>query len=65
MYGSTMDALIHLYPKLSVGGYVILDDYGALTSSRRAVHEYRRKHGITEEIHEIDWTGRYWRKERQ
>jgi O-methyltransferase len=27
MYGSTMDALQLLYPRLSVGGYVIIDDY--------------------------------------
>ena len=28
MYGSTIDALTALYPKLSRGGYVIVDDYG-------------------------------------
>lgn len=30
MYGSTMEALIHLYPKLQAGGYCIIDDYGAI-----------------------------------
>jgi len=28
MYESTHDAFVHLYPKLSIGGFVIIDDYG-------------------------------------
>ena len=62
LYESTMDALVNLYPKLSRGGYVIIDDYGALEPCSRAVHEYRRLHGITDEIHPVDWTGAYWRR---
>jgi hypothetical protein len=62
LYESTMDALVHLYPKLSVGGYVIIDDYGALLPCRQAVHEYRDAHGITDQIVPIDWTGSYWRR---
>ena len=62
MYESTMDALINLYPKLSVGGYLIVDDYGAVKGCREAAHDYRRDHGIEEEITTIDWTGAYWRK---
>jgi O-methyltransferase len=64
LYESTLDALTCLYPKLSVGGYCIVDDYGALEACRRAVHDYRRDHGITEPIHAVDWTGVYWRRER-
>lgn len=64
MYESTMDALTHLYPKLSEGGFLIVDDYGAIPSCRRAVHDYREAHGITEEIVPIDWTGVYWRHSR-
>lgn len=30
MYESTMDGLNNLYSKLSVGGFVIVDDYGAV-----------------------------------
>lgn len=60
LYESTMDALEALYPKLSVGGYVIVDDYGAIEACRQAVHDYREAHRITDEIHEIDWTGVYW-----
>ena len=62
MYESTMDALTDLYPKLSVGGYLIVDDYGAVEGCREAVHDYRRDYGIEEEIITIDWTGAYWRK---
>jgi hypothetical protein len=62
MYGSTMDALTHLYPKLSRGGYLIVDDYGALPACRQAVHDYRDAHGITEEIVTVDWTGAYWQR---
>ena len=63
MYESTMDALTHLYPKLSVGGYCIIDDWGAVPACQRAVIDYREKNGITEGIKIIDWAGAYWKKE--
>lgn len=62
MYESTMIALYWLYPKLSVGGYCIIDDY-ALSGCRQAVDDYRRNNRIVEPINEIDWTGIYWRKQ--
>lgn len=62
LYESTMDALVHLYPKLSVGGYIIVDDYGAILPCRQAVGDYRRTHGITEPIVPVDWTGVYWQR---
>ena len=62
MYGSTMDALTALYPKLAPGGFCIIDDYGALEVCRQAVTDYRATLGITSEIQAIDWTGVYWRK---
>lgn len=62
MYGSTIDALTNLYPKLSKGGFCIVDDY-ALDGCQRAVNEYRTEHGIDAEMRAIDWTGQYWRKE--
>ncbi len=63
MYSSTMDALMALYPKLSRGGYLIVDDYGACAPCEQAVQDYRREQGITTPIIPIDWTGVYWRKE--
>lgn len=62
MYQSTMTALSALYPKLSPGGFVIIDDYGAVPGCRKAVDDYRRANGITEEMVSIDWTGVYWRR---
>jgi len=62
LYESTMDALAALYPKLSAGGYCIIDDYGALEACRRAVDDYRAANGITEEIRPVDWTGAYWQR---
>jgi O-methyltransferase len=61
MYGSTMEALVSLYPKLSDRGFCIVDDY-ALPGCRQAVDDYRATQGIREPLIEIDWTGRYWRK---
>ena len=61
MYGSTFEALAHLYPKLSVGGFAIIDDY-ALPACRRAVDDYRLENGIAEPIELVDWTGAYWRR---
>lgn len=62
MYGSTLDALEALYPRLSPGGFVIVDDYGALTSCRRAVDDYRSVNGIDADLRVIDWTGVFWQK---
>lgn len=62
MYESTMDALTHLYPKLSVGGYLIVDDYGAFRSCRQAVHDYRDAHDIDDKIRRIDWGGVFWQR---
>ena len=61
MYESTMDALNNLYPKLSKGGFCIIDDY-ALDMCAKAVDDFRSEHDIDSELHVIDWTGRYWVK---
>jgi len=61
MYGSTMDALEPLYPKVSPGGFVIVDDY-ALSGCRRAVDEYRARKGIEGELVRVDRTVVFWRK---
>jgi O-methyltransferase len=62
MYESTIDGLENLYPKLSVGGFLIVDDYGVIAACREAVHDYRNAHAITEEIIPIDLAGVYWRR---
>lgn len=62
MYSSTMDSLINLYPKVSLGGYIIIDDYGAVSNCKAAVTDFRKKYNIEEPLINIDWTGVYWRK---
>lgn len=62
LYESTMDALVSLYPRLEVGGYVIIDDYNDIAACRQAVTDYRASHRISGEIVKVDWTGVYWKK---
>lgn len=62
MYESTLDALTALYPRISIGGYIIIDDYGVLKPCAQAVNDYRKEHGITGTIHEIDHSGVWWQK---
>jgi O-methyltransferase len=64
MYESTMQALDALYPKLSPGGFAIVDDYGAIPACRQATDDYRARHGIGEPLQAIDWTGVFWRRSR-
>ena len=62
MYGSTMDILRPLYPKVAPGGFVIIDDYGAVPACRQAVDDFRAAQRISEPLVEIDWSGVFWRK---
>lgn len=62
LYESTHYALEHLYPKLSVGGYLIVDDYNAFPFCKKAVDDYRDKFQVSEQIIEIDKEAIYWRK---
>jgi hypothetical protein len=62
-YESTWVALESLYPGLSAGGYVVVDDYLLISECRRAVDEYREAHGIAEPIEKIDQIGIRWRRE--
>ena len=64
MYESTMDGLTNLYPKLSVGGYLIVDDYGAVPACAKAVNDYRKQHDINDPIEVIDWGGVFWKRSR-
>ena len=63
LYESTIDALDALYPRLSPGGYCIVDDFGAIPACRQAVEDYRARHGITEPLVPVDWTCVYWRRD--
>jgi O-methyltransferase len=62
MYASTMDALEALYDKVSPGGFVIVDDYGAVEACAKAIDDFRDQRGIVDSMETIDWTGVFWRK---
>lgn len=63
-YESTMDALVNLYDKVSVGGYIIIDDYGetSWTYCKEAVDEFRQLHGVNEQLSYVDRSCVYWNK---
>lgn len=61
LYESTTDVLTNLYPQLSPGGWLIIDDY-SIPACAQAVHDYRTAHGITEAIEVIDDDGICWKK---
>jgi O-methyltransferase len=63
-YKATLLTLDALYPSLSVGGYLISDDYSFLPACRRAIDEFRQAHDITEPIEQIDFNAIRWRRER-
>lgn len=62
LYESTYIALQCLYPKLSPGGFLIVDDYGVIKACRQAVEDYRTEHNIDAPIEWIDRTGIWWRR---
>jgi hypothetical protein len=64
LYESTMDSLTYVYPKLSAGGYCIIDDYHAFPSCARAVDEYREQFAISSPLEAIDRVSVFWRKEK-
>jgi O-methyltransferase len=63
MYESTSDALVNLYPKTSIGGFVIIDDWNSVRGCREAVIDFRKSNGIQTPLIAIDRHGVYWRKE--
>ena len=57
-YESTYHELVHLYPRLSPGGVLIIDDYGHWRGARRAVDRFLAEHRPALLLHRIDYTGR-------
>jgi hypothetical protein len=62
LYDSTLDALAALYPRLSPGGYTIVDDYGRFEECREAVHDYLDGAGEKVDIQRVDDDAVYWQK---
>lgn len=61
-YESTRICLEHLYPLISPGGALLLDDYYCWAGCRKATDEFRAKQGISTPISRIDREAVFWRK---
>jgi hypothetical protein len=61
-YEATWTALDNLYPGLSPGGFLIVDDYQVVEECRAAVGDFRRERGIGEPLEMIDRMGARWRR---
>lgn len=61
LYSSTRTVLESLYPRLSSGAWVIVDDYGILPPCRKAVNDFRGTHGILSPLERIDRHAVCWR----
>ncbi len=57
-YESTYHELVHLYPRLSPGGVLIIDDYGHWGGSRKATDQYFEEQGVNPLLHRIDYAAR-------
>ncbi len=62
MYESTMDGLTHLYDKVTTGGVIIVDDFGAVAACSQAVNDFRAQRNIADPIYNIDNIGVFWQK---
>ena len=58
-YDSTMTCLDNLFPKVKVGGLIIIDDYYAWDGCSKALHDYLSKHKRSERIYKLDTSGVY------
>jgi glycosyltransferase involved in cell wall biosynthesis len=63
LYESTYVSLDALYPKLSPGGFIVIDDLYFLPPCQQAVADYRSRFGITAPMQKVDWNAGWWRKE--
>ncbi len=63
IYQSTVDVLYHLYDKVSIGGYVIIDDFYGFPA-RGAVEDFVSAHSLSKEVVfvKIDQFSIYWEK---
>lgn len=57
-YESTRHELNTLFPLISKGGVLIIDDYGHFFGARKAVDEYFQENNVKILLNRIDYTGR-------
>lgn len=53
-FESTRHELVHLYPRLSNAGVLMIDDYGAYKGSRKATDDYFEEHHVRVLLHRVD-----------
>ena len=59
LYESTIQALEALYGKVSAGGYVVVDDYRTVEGCHDVINDFRRDHGVTAPVTDIDYASVY------
>lgn len=59
-YEATRLKLEHLFPRLTNGGILILDEAGPTDGARKAIDEYLEKFGIGMMLHRLDCADRIW-----
>jgi len=57
-YASTAHELEHLWPRMTPGGVLVIDDYGDFRGARKAVDEYLAAQDERVLLHRMDHTGR-------
>lgn len=57
-YASTAHEMEHLFPRISAGGVLLIDDYGEFQGARKAVDEYLAQHDVPLLLNRIDQGGR-------
>jgi cephalosporin hydroxylase/glycosyltransferase involved in cell wall biosynthesis len=60
-YDDTRAVLDSLYDKVTLGGFVVVDN-NHLDDCRRAIEEFRVERGIVDPIERVGWAGAFWRK---
>jgi len=61
MYQSTVDVLYHLYDKVSIGGYIVVDDWFGFPA-KDACEDFFKTHRFSPTIKQIDQWSIYWEK---
>ncbi len=62
MYESTIEPLLHLYDRISPGGWIIVDDYEIIPACKAAVTDFLARRGLNPTIVPIDGVGVYFQK---
>jgi O-methyltransferase len=65
LYESTNCVLSSLYPKVSSGGFIYIDDYNSWAGCKQAVDDFRRNQKIDTPLIQVDWSSVFWRKKDQ